>query len=227
MLLAEEFLLLCLDDESGKKTMSSEKLPPALGAALLVELALMERIGVTPQDAGWQRRGRVTITSTKPTDDAELDAALEAVEQREDIKVKDLISDMSGKRITKGLLDRLVERLVTAGVLGEERSKVLGLRRWPTVDPSVEEEIRSRLQSSLVGDDTPTERTVALIALLQSTGQLTKVVTTEDKRALKAKAKALTEGDWAATAVKQAIDEVYAMMASMAAVAGAGGAGGS
>ena len=76
VLLAEEFLLLCLDDESGKKTLSSEKLPPALGAALLVELALMERIGVTPHDAGWQRRGRVTITSTKPTDDAELDAAL-------------------------------------------------------------------------------------------------------------------------------------------------------
>ena len=228
MLLAEEFLLLCLDDESGKKTLSSEKLPPALGAALLVELALMERIGVTPHDAGWQRRGRVTITSTKPTDDAELDAALEAVEQREDIKVKDLISDMSGKRITKGLLDRLVERLVAAGVLDEERSKVLGLRRWPTEDPSVEEEIRSRLQSSLVGDDTPTERTVALIALLQITGQLTKVITTEDPKALKAKAKALTEGDWAAAAVKQAIDEVYAMMASMAAVsAGGGGDGGS
>ena len=73
----------------------------------------------------------------------------------------------------------------------------------------------------------PTERTVALIALLQTTGQLTKVVSTgdnrEDKKALKAKAKALTEGDWAAAAVKQAIDEVYAMMASMAAVS-AGGA---
>ena len=136
---------------------------------------------------------------------------------------------MSGKRITKGLLDRLVERLMAAGVLGEERSKVLGLRRWPTVDPRREEEIRSRLQSSLVGDDTPTERTVALIALLQITGQLTKVVSTRDPKAVKAKAKALTEGDWAAAAVKQAIDEVYAMMAAMvavsAAVRGGGGSG--
>ncbi len=142
-----------------------------------------------------------------------------AVEQREDVKVKDLISDMSGKRITKGLLDRLVARLVAAGALGEERSKVLGLRRWPTADPGPEQEVLARLQSSLVGDATPTERTVALIALLQITGQLTKVVSTgdkrEDKKALKAKAKTLTEGDWAAAAVKQAIDEVYAMMASM------------
>ena len=90
---------------------------------------------------GWRRRGRITITDTKPTDDAELDAALAAVEQREDVKVKDLISDMSGKRITKGLLDRLVERLVAAGALGEERSTVLGLRRWPTADPGPEQEV--------------------------------------------------------------------------------------
>jgi hypothetical protein len=231
VLLAEEFLLLCLDDDSGKKTLSSEKLPPALGAAILVELALMERIGVTPHDTGWQRRGRVRITDTKPTDDAELDAALAAVEQREDVKVKDLISDMSGKRITKGLQDRLAGRLVASGALGEERSKVLGLRRWPTADPGPEQEVVTRLQSSLVGNATPTERTVALIALLQATGQLTKVVSTserkEDQKALKARAKALTEGDWAAAAVKQAIDEVYAMVASMAAVsAGGGGTGG-
>ena len=223
--------MLCLDDESGKKTLSSDKLPPALGAALLVELALMERIGVTPHDAGWQRRGRVTITDTKPTDDAELDVALAGLEQRENVKVKDLISDMSGKRITKGLLDRLAGGLVAAGALGEERSKVLGLRRWPTADPGPEQEVMARLQSSLVGDATPTERTVALIALLQSTGQLTKVVSTgdnrADKKALQAKAKALTEGDWAAAAVKQAIDEVYAMIASMAAVSAGGGNGGS
>ena len=220
-------MLLCLDDESGKKTLSSEKLPPALGAAILVELALMERIGVTPHDVGWQRRGRVSITDTKPTDDVELDTASAAVEQRENVKVKDLISDMSGKRITKGLLDRLAARLVASGALGEERRRVLGLRRWPTADPGPEQEVLSRLQSSLVGDATPTERTVALIALLQTTGQLTKVVSTGDKKALKAKAKTLTEGDWAAAAVKQAIDEVYAMMAATAAAGAGGGNGGS
>jgi hypothetical protein len=34
------------------------------------------------------------------------------------------------------------------------------------------------------------------------------VVTTDDKRALKARAKQLSEGDWVAEAVKEAIDEV-------------------
>ena len=45
--MAEEFLLLCFDDQTGKKIISSDKIEPGLGGALLVELALMERIGVT------------------------------------------------------------------------------------------------------------------------------------------------------------------------------------
>jgi hypothetical protein len=225
MLLVEEFLLLALDEDSGRKTLSSEKLGPALGGAVLVELALLERIGVTPKSDGWNRRGRVKIISTKPTDDAELDTALRTLEEREDTKVSTLISDLSGKRITKGLPDRLLQRLVERGVLAEIRTDVLQLRRWPLLDRGAEEEIRRRVQAALLGNEEPTERTVALIALLNATGHLSKVVATDDKKALKRRAKELSEGDWAAAAVKQAIDEVYASTAAAAAAAGASGGG--
>ena len=225
MLLAEEFVLLTLDDDSGKKTLSGEKYGPALGAALLVELALMERVSVTPKSAGWRERGRVSVTTTKPTDDPELDAALQAVEKKENTKIGSLISDMAWKPITKGLHNRLLERLVRAGVLAETRTDVLGLRRWPTADPQPEEEIRRRLQSCLVGNEEPTERTAALVSLLQATDSLVKVVAPVDaaaKKALKARAKQLSEGDWGGAAVKAAIDEMYATIA----VAGAAGAAG-
>jgi hypothetical protein len=59
--------------------------------------------------------------------------------------------------------------------------------------------------------------------LLHVTGLLPKVVATEDKRALKARAKELTEGDWAAKAVKDAIDEVAAAAAASGAAAAASG----
>ena len=52
MLIAEELLLLSFDDETGRRTLAAEKLDPALGGALLAELALMERIGITPDSAG-------------------------------------------------------------------------------------------------------------------------------------------------------------------------------
>jgi Golgi phosphoprotein 3 (GPP34) len=208
VLIAEELLLLFIDDETGKDILlGSDKIAPALGGALLVELALMERIGVTPDSDGWRQRARVTITSTIPTDDEELDNLMTVLEQREGAKVKDLISQMSFKPITKGLRERLLQRLAVAGVLSEHRSGIFRLRRWPTVDSGPEDEVRSRLQAALVDNHVPTERTATLIALLNATGKLSKVVGA-DKRALKARAKELSDGDWAAKAVKGAIDEV-------------------
>src|SRR5687767_14722141 len=76
MLIAEEFLLLSLVNGSGKSMLGSDRLGPALGGALVAELALMERIGVTPRDAGWSKRGRITLPNLTPTDDPELDEAL-------------------------------------------------------------------------------------------------------------------------------------------------------
>ena len=57
---------------------------------------------------------------------------------------------------------------------------------------------------------------MSLIALLLVTGLLPKVVATEDTRGLKARAKALTEGDWVARAVKQAIQDAEATAAAAA-----------
>jgi hypothetical protein len=217
MLLAEEFALLTVDEVSGKKTLTGEYYGPALGVALLVELALMERVSVAPASAGRRERGRVTVTSTKPTDDPELDAVLQVVEQQEGVKIGSLVSDLGGKRrITKGLHERLLGRLVAAGVLAESRSDVLGMRRWPTLDPGPDEEIRRRLHACLVGDDQPTERTAALVSLLQATDVLLKVVRPADsaaKKAIAARAKALSEGDWGGAAVKAAVEEVHAGMA--------------
>lgn len=225
MLIAEEYLLLALDEKTGKLRVGSERLEPALGGALLVELALRERVGATPHEAGWTKRGRVTITSLTPTDDPELDAALEKLAANEGKKVKDLLSTYTSKknRLGHGVRERLQDRLVAAGALQRIEGTVLGFiprTTWPAGDPAAEDDVRRRLQGALVEGTTPTERTVALVALLQVTGLLPKVVTTEDKRALKARAKQLTEGDWAAKAVKDAIEAAAA--ATMAAAGAAG-----
>ncbi len=218
MLLAEEFLLLCIDDRTGKKIISDAKIEPALGGALLVELALKERIGVNPPSAGRMQRGRITITDTSPTDDRELDAALTQLAAHEGGKIRDFLSTMSSKRITKGLEGRLLERLAGAGVLRVERGKILGFfphTTWPSRDVTAEEAVRGRLHATLIVGLTPSESTVALIGLLQATELLTKAVRTEDKKALRSRAKQLTQGDWAAQAVKQAIEEVQAATAAV------------
>ena len=226
MLIAEEYLLLALDEKTGKLRVGSDVLGPALGGALITELALKERIGVTPHEAGWNQRGRVTITSMTPTDDPELDAALDKPAENEGSKVKDLLSAYSTKkrRLSHGVRERLLEWLAASGTLETEGSIFGFIPRttWPAGDSAGEDDVRRRLQAALVDGTTPTERTVALIALLHVTGLLPKVVSTENKRVLKAKAKELTSGDWAAKAVKDAIDEAAA--ATMAAVGAASAA---
>lgn len=230
MLLAEEFLLMCLDDETGRKSIADEKLDPALAAAVLVELALLERIGITADDQGWRQRGRVRLTDTKPTDDAVLDDTLAYVEEsehkRQQAKVADLISPTSRHRITKGLRQRLLTRLAAAGVLSEHRGRALGLfphTTWPTVNSGPEADIRARLRGALVHGVTPTERTAALVALLHATGHVARALPGEDKRLVRQRAKELAEGDWAAKAVRQALDAMTAVMVAAVAGATAGG----
>lgn len=217
MLIAEELLLLALDDETGKETIRKSELVPALGGALVAELVLLERVGLTPRDAGWRQRGRITVTSVKPTDDPELDLMLERLTEREGKKLENAFSEASvGRSLTKDLLPRLLERLARAGALAPRHEKVLGLlprTTWRTADVAVEDDVRQRLQSALVDGLTPTERTVALIALLQVTGLIGKVVHAEDKTAVRRRAAEFAEGDGVAAAVKQAIDTAAAATA--------------
>ena len=157
--MAEEFLLLCFDDETGKKIVSSDKIEPALGGALLVELALKERIGVTAESAGWRQRGRLTITDTTPTDDLELDSALAKLQAAEGRR-----SRISSARCRASGSPRDWNDGCSSGwrppVLRLERGKVLGIfprTMWPTSDAGPEEDVRERLHMALIAGQTPTE----------------------------------------------------------------------
>ena len=207
MLLADELLLLALDDTSGKSVAVSTNLDVALAAALLVDLALQERISVAPTEAGWRERGKVTVVDSSPTDDPDLDEVLARLVGKDGQKAKNLISPVSWRPIYKGVRDRRLARLIQGGVLTEQRTELLGLRRYPTRDPRPEQEVRVRLRSALVNGLTPTERTVALIALLSASRILPKIFPAEDKKLIKTRAKRLSEGDWAAKAVRDAITE--------------------
>ena len=122
VLIAEELLLLFIDDETGKMTLGGE-IDPALGGALLVQLALMERIGVT--------LGRRRLASARPGDDHQHDA-----DRRRGTGQPDGVAGATGggqgqspdqpvssKRITKGLRDRLLQRLVRAGCSGSSAAR--------------------------------------------------------------------------------------------------------
>jgi Golgi phosphoprotein 3 GPP34 len=221
MLLAEELLLLALDDETGRIGVS--QIDRGLAGAVLLELALLGQVRVAEKGED-VRAGRLVLVPGPPPPHPVLAEGLAVLEGREGRKPEHVID-----KLAKGLRDRLAGGLVQAGVLRHEKHRVLGLfptHRLPAQDVAHEASVRERIASALSGA-TPDERTAALIALLSALKAVTSVFDVPDKRAARRRAKEIAEGQWAATAVRKAVEAVYAATAAATAAATSAAATGS
>jgi Golgi phosphoprotein 3 GPP34 len=224
VLLAEDLLLLVTDDASGRLSVASAQVDAALGGANLIELSQLDKIGVSGAgDPG--RPGRLVVRDPSPAGDDVLDAALAIVGARPGKKPSAVISQLG-----RGLRTTLYERLASAGVLRAGQAKALGLfpvRRWPANDSGHEEQLRQSVTQALVQQAEPDPRTAALIALLHALKCEHKIADPRrhgiSERQLRARAGAIAEGNWAADAVRKAIQEMNAAVAAAAAVAASGG----
>jgi hypothetical protein len=197
----------------------------ALGGALLVELTLAQRVDIAGPDDR-VREGRLVVRDASPTGDALLDGALAEVGRKEGKKPQGVVGALG-----KGTRARLYERLVEQGVLRAEEGRILGIfpsHRWPAQDAGHEAVVRAGLGTSLRNGTATDARTGALVSLLRALGVVHKTVDPESvglsKRELNASAKRIAEGDWAAKAVRSAIDAMNAAVAAAVTAAVAGGA---
>lgn len=207
-LVAEDLLLLLLDDEKG--TMAASTHEQALfGGAVLVELALAGLVEVEEKRGIWHTP-KVTVagSASTPTDPL-LAEALATVAERPR-SATGLVP-----RLGKGVRDELARRLESRGILEREERKVLGLfpsTRWPAADLAHERQVRERLHGVLVHGLTPDPRSGALVALLHAVDQAHKVIDSDSvsSRDIKRRAKEVSEGEWAAKAVKDAVTAAQA-----------------
>jgi hypothetical protein len=220
-LIAEDLLLLLLDDETGKP--QTHQLETALGGAVLVELALAEAVTVSKEaKPALFRQAKVRAEPGVEVEDIVLADALRTVREKER-SAQDLVVRL-GKALTDPLCDRLVER----GVLDPRADKLFGLiprTRWPARDSSHEEEVRRALTDVLVAGVEPEPRIGALAALLYAVDRAHKTVPHEglSNGEVRRRAKQVSEGQWAAVAVKNAVAAVTA--ATTAAIVAATSAG--
>lgn len=226
-LIAEDLLLLLLDDESGRLT-NATYLDTGLGGAFLVDLALGGHVEVLEPARTWgfTQAAKVQVTGALPADPA-LRAAYDRVAEKLR-SAQDLVGRLGSKQ-----RDPLLERLVGRGLLERRQDRVLGLfptTRWPAADARHEAEVRSRLASTLLRGAGPDPRTAALVALLHGLGVAHKVVTDPQvpAREVRRRAKAVAEDDWAAKGVADAVAAAQsAMVAAMVATTAATTAGSS
>jgi hypothetical protein len=209
-LIAEDLLLLLLDDDSGRLTGTSYP-QPTLGGALLVELAIAGAVEVEEKTSLWTS-AKVAASGPAPEDPL-LRSAYDVVAAKPR-SAQDLVD-----RLGKGARDALADRLVERGILERVDGRVLGLfptTRWPTADASHEQEVRRALGAALVQGLDPDPRTGALVALLSAIDRAHKVVDHEgmSSREVRTRAKTLAEGAWAAKAVRDAISASTAAIAA-------------
>ncbi|UGS38848.1 GOLPH3/VPS74 family protein [Capillimicrobium parvum] len=204
LILAEQTLLIALDDEKGRDSTSWGS-DPGLAAALLLDLARHELVVV---DAD----GRLAAVDGPPPGHEllrEAHAAILGSERRRNAKgwVGRLPHEL------KPLRTRLARGLVERGILTEQRTKFLGLlptTRFPAADERPERELRERLHQVLVEGREPSEDEALLIGLLEPLELIDTVVERDERRAARKRAKAVAEQGIAGRAVRDAVASVQA-----------------
>jgi Golgi phosphoprotein 3 (GPP34) len=203
LILAEQLLLLFLDDEKGSDQASWGG-DPGLAGAILLDLtarrALMEADG-----------DLVAVPGAEPDHPllAAAHAAIDASDKRRDAKgwVGRLPKEL------KPLRERVAERLVERGVLTEQRRKLLGLfpsTRFPASDAEPERELRERLRAVLLVERQPTPQEAMLIALLGPYDQVKRLVPRDRRKDAQRRAKEVAEGGATAKAVDDTIKGIQA-----------------
>jgi len=220
-LVAEDLLLLLLDDETGALRASSQ-IRVALGGAVLAELALGGHVDIEEKRGFWHV---AKVRATGPRPEHPLLAEAWSTVAEKERSAQDLVN-----RLGKGLRERITEELARRGVLRREEDRVLGVfprTRWPAADSSHEDGVRRQLEAALLQGQDPDPRTGSLVAILSAVDQAPKVLEHPglSNGEVRKRAKAIARGDWAAQGVADAIAATNA--AVTAAIAGAAVAGSS
>ena len=174
--LAEELLLLSLNDEKGSVLFAaSTGLPFGLAGAVLMELAVQEKIKLEGK--------KILSAGDGDTGDAILDECLGLLRAAAKPKtIQHWISKLGGRKsIREGYLERLVQKFI----LRREEHKILWVfpaTRFPASNPIEELEVRQRLRKAAFAEALPDLPTLLLISLVQACGLVGDVFPDRDER---------------------------------------------
>ncbi|MDR7085241.1 hypothetical protein J2X11_000080 [Aeromicrobium panaciterrae] len=218
---AEDFLLIATDPVSGKPLISSPQADPVFGGAFLLDLVTAGRLTLE----GEGRKARVIIANRAPVDDPLTELAFDRIRNRGMQKPQHVVT-----RLGKNGRKDLYESLATKGLVRSRQVKALGifpLTRHDIIDTARRDDLLTRIRSALLHDQPTDAQTGPLIGLLSAADMVRIVVDKPDRKAAKAKAKVLAEGDWASEGVRKAIQAAQAAITAGVVAATSAAASGS
>jgi golgi phosphoprotein 3 len=207
--LSEEFVLLALDDAKGKFIADSVSLHYGLAGALLLDLAMMNRIQMAD--------GKLSVTDPSPTDQPATDMILELLQKpSRNQTVKHWVRKAGGKGRT--LKKTVLGQLMQKGIIKEEKGTILWLipfNKYPTVDAGPENIVKERLKSIVLKNARPDAAALLLLSLIASSKLVKEVFRNKDEhKAVKKRIRELTSEDALGKAVGEVIKSIHAAVAA-------------
>ncbi len=200
---AEEIYLLALDDSLGVvKAFPVFALDYALASALLMELALCDRIDTDLTT--------LKVISSAPTGDPLLDDTLLELQQKPEPQstlfwIEQLIAHK------RQIGERVLAQLLRKGILKQENRRILWVfetHRYPLMDDREVKEVRTRLRELILGDDIPDSRDVVLISLGKACHLLDDLFTPKERETVHARIDALARLDLIGHEMANSIREI-------------------
>ena len=161
---AEEIILLILHDDNGKFAhVPSWSMDRAMAGAVLMDLALENRIDTDPEN--------LVLVDATPVGDSLLDPTLAEIAAGEQRDARYWVEQTAKKG--EQIREEALSRLVDAGILERQEDRFLWVfrsRRYPLVDGKAEQEVKLRIMEVLFSDQIPGPRDVVIIALTDACG---------------------------------------------------------
>ena len=200
--LAEQLLLLALDDETGKlRQLPDRALDYGLAGAILADLTRAGRIEVADDS--------VKVLDPNPVHSAPEDLGLRELVDGEVESLGAVLSHLAGD--SHQLRQQVIRHLVEKGVLKEENKEILWVfhfSRYPLADPLAESSIKQRVRRIVMNREELTMRQSVLISLIQAC-QLGSILFTEEEwQTYRERIEEIARNDKIGSAVMKCLQEI-------------------
>ena len=205
---AEEIVLLSLRDDDGKFVpVPATSMQHALAAAVLMELALENRIDTDPENL-------ILIDST-PMGDSLLDPTLEMIAAGDQRDARYWVDQTA--RQADDIKQKALARMVERGILEQQEERFLWVfrsRRYPVIDGRQDREVKLRILGVLLSDEIPDPRDIVIISLADACGILRHLLPKREFESTRDRIDQIRKLDLIGQAMSQAIHDIELWLAT-------------
>lgn len=199
--IAEEFLLLALDDEKGVVcNQPFMGLEFGLAGAVLMELSILGRIKADKE--------HLSLIDDSKTGNEIFDDALSMIKETDE-EAKYWVWKL-GIHIQE-IKDYFIGHLIEMGVLEKKEQNILWIYRrkcYPLIDEKVELEVKERIRAVILENQAPLPRDVVLISLMHSCNLTRQIFSCKEAEANEERIEEIATRDIIGKAVYRAIYEI-------------------